>query len=149
LTHGTGWPQVPLALHVCTPLPEHPSAPGEHDPEHAPLTHAEVVQGTAVPHVPLEVHDSTALPLHFVWPGAHTPVQAPLLHVWSTHATPEPQAPASLHVSRLLLVHWVELGEHVTHVPLRHAGVVPEHVVCVCQLPDALHVWMRLPRHCV
>jgi hypothetical protein len=32
--------QVPAALHVCTPLPEHCVAPGAHTPVHDPITHA-------------------------------------------------------------------------------------------------------------
>ena len=64
--HAAAVPQLPPALHVCTPLPEHCNAPGEHVPLHAPLTHAKVVQATAPPHVPLEVHVCTPLPLHCV-----------------------------------------------------------------------------------
>jgi hypothetical protein len=33
--------QVPLELHVWTPLPEHCVEPGTHTPVHAPVTHAE------------------------------------------------------------------------------------------------------------
>jgi hypothetical protein len=55
LVHATAVPQLPPELHVWTPLPEHCRAPGEHDPAHAPLTHAEPAQATAPPHVPLEV----------------------------------------------------------------------------------------------
>jgi hypothetical protein len=89
------------------------------------------------------------LPLHCVWFGAHMPVHAPLMHVWSMHENGEPQLPASPHVSKLLpvIVHWLVAGEQATQVLSRHAGVEPEHIVCVCQPPDALHVWMRFPKH--
>jgi hypothetical protein len=45
--HARAGSQVPVALHVCTPLLEHCLAPGTHTPAHAPLTHALLVH--AVP----------------------------------------------------------------------------------------------------
>jgi hypothetical protein len=64
---------VPLAPHVCTPLPEHWVAPGVHEPEHAPLTQAELEQAAAVPHCPEASQVSTPLPEHRAVPGAQTP----------------------------------------------------------------------------
>jgi len=40
-------------------------------------------------------------------------------------------------------------GEQATQLLLRHAGVAPVHVVCVCQIPVPEHDWMLLPRHSV
>ena len=71
------------------------------------------------------------------------------MHVLFVHATGGPQLPPAPHVSTALPAHWVVVGEHATQVLLRHAGVAPEHVACVCQVPVAVHVWMRFPRHCV
>ena len=47
--HSTGAPHVPEAEHVCTPLPEHWTAPGVQVPEHAVSTQALLLQVTAVP----------------------------------------------------------------------------------------------------
>jgi hypothetical protein len=66
-------PQLPLALHVWTPLPEHCAEPGVHVPVHAPLTHACAVHGTGVPQVPLAPHACTPLPEHCFWPDVHEP----------------------------------------------------------------------------
>jgi hypothetical protein len=49
LVHAVAVPNVPPDPHVCTPLPEHCLTPGVHDPEHAPLTHAELLHATAAP----------------------------------------------------------------------------------------------------
>jgi hypothetical protein len=116
---------------------------------HTPPEHAEFMHGEAVPHVPFAVQVWTPLPEHCVSPGPHTPVQAPLMHVWSLQPAGVPQVPAEVHVCTPLPVHWVAPGVHVTHVLLRHTGVDPVHVVCVCQVPEAVQVWMELPRHCV
>ena len=62
------------------------------------------------------------------------------MHVWLLHATGAPQLPVVLHVCKLLPVHWVAPGEHVTQVLFRHTGVAPAQVVCVCQVPEAVHV---------
>jgi hypothetical protein len=47
---ATGELHMPLPLHVSTPLPEHCTAPFEHDPEHTPETQVAPEQATAVPH---------------------------------------------------------------------------------------------------
>ena len=47
---------VPLAEHVCTPLPEHWVAPGVHTPAQAPDTHADETHVTGALHWPLELH---------------------------------------------------------------------------------------------
>jgi hypothetical protein len=65
-------------LHVCTPLPEHRTAPGTHTPVQTPETHAELVQADAVPHCPVDEQVCTPLLEHCVELGMHTPVQAPL-----------------------------------------------------------------------
>jgi hypothetical protein len=114
--------------------PAHVVVPGVQLPVHAPFSQAELTQVTPVPHWPSALHDCTPLlPLHCVWPGAHTPMHAPLLHVWFTHAVGEPQLPLVLHVSMPLFTHWSEPGVHATQTLFQHAGVPPEHVVCVCQ----------------
>jgi hypothetical protein len=66
LVHATAVPHAPAALHVCTPLPEHCTAPGVHTPVHAPLTHAWLLHAAAVPHAPLALHVCTPLPEHCV-----------------------------------------------------------------------------------
>src|SRR6185437_7545857 len=95
----------------------------------------------------LDVQVCTPLPLHFVWPGAQTPVHTPLMHVWFVQAAGEPHVPVALQVCTPLPRHWVAPGVHATHMLLKHAGVEPEHVTCVAQLPVASHDWTRLPRH--
>jgi hypothetical protein len=49
LLQGTALPHCPFDAQVCTALPEHWVALGEHTPVHAPLTHAWFVQGEAPP----------------------------------------------------------------------------------------------------
>ena len=143
LVQAVAAPHIPPELHVSTLLPEHCTAPGVHVPVQAPETHAEPEQATAEPHVPLEVQVCTPLPLHCVCPGAHTPAQLPETHVWFTHATAAPQVPLALQVSSPLPTHCVEPGVHARHSLFQHAGVAPEHVAWVCQLPVASHVWTR------
>jgi hypothetical protein len=63
------------------------------------------------------------------------------------HAAALPQVSAALHVSTPLPEHWVAPGVHATQALFQHAGVAPEHVVCVCQPPDVVHVWTRFPLH--
>jgi hypothetical protein len=103
LTHveplqATAVPHVPLDWQVCTPLPEHCTAPGVHTPVQAPAEHT-YVQATGLPNAPLAVQVSTPLPEHVVWLGAHTPVHVPLTHVWLLQAVPTVQVPDELHVS--------------------------------------------------
>ncbi len=69
--------QAPLALHVCTPLPEHLFLPEAHTPVHAPETHVWVPQSWAPPHCPCAPHDCTPLPAHRVDPGVQTPCPPP------------------------------------------------------------------------
>ena len=58
-------PHVPLALHVCTPLPEHCVFPGTHTPTQPPPVHAEFEQETGALHCPLAPHVCTELPEHW------------------------------------------------------------------------------------
>ena len=51
-THGDAVPHCPLASQVCTPLPEHWVAPGEHTPVQTPETHAVLVQATVPDQLP-------------------------------------------------------------------------------------------------
>ena len=60
------------------------------------------------------------------------------MHVWLAQAVAAPQVPVALHVSVLLPTHCFEAGEHVTQALPRQAGVVPEHVTCVTQVPVVL-----------
>jgi hypothetical protein len=97
---GTAALQLPVASHVCTPLPEHCVAPGAHTPWHVPLAHAWLAQGTPAPHVPLVRHVCTALPEHCVVPGLHVMGQRklqPWMH-GQAHATGAPQWPVVSHV---------------------------------------------------
>jgi hypothetical protein len=64
LLHPIAAPQVPFAVHVCTPLPMHCVAPGEHTPVHAPEAHAWLVHVAAAPHCPVESHVCTPLAEH-------------------------------------------------------------------------------------
>jgi hypothetical protein len=73
-------PHCPFAPQVCTPLPEHCVAPGVHEPEQAPPTHAWLLHAEAAPQAPVLSHVCTPLPEHCVVPGAHEPVQEPLMH---------------------------------------------------------------------
>jgi hypothetical protein len=45
------------------------------------------------------------------------------------------------HVSTPLFEHCTEFGEQATQVVVlfRHTGVIPEHAICVCQLPFMSH----------
>jgi hypothetical protein len=45
-----------------------------------------------------------------------------------------------------LLEHCVDPGAHATHALFQHAGVAPEHVTIVCQLPVASQDWTRFAR---
>jgi hypothetical protein len=73
--------QLPLALHVWTPLLlEHCVVPGTHTPVHDPEMHAELVHEVGAPHVPVVLHVCTPLPAHWVAPGVQMPWQAPLTH---------------------------------------------------------------------
>jgi hypothetical protein len=62
--HATAAPHVPVALQVCTPLPEHRVVLGAHTPAHPPATQAWFAHATAVPHVPVAVQVCTPLPEH-------------------------------------------------------------------------------------
>jgi hypothetical protein len=54
LVHATAAPQVPLVVHVWTPLPLQVVWPGPHTPVHAPPTQVWLLQATIEPHVPLD-----------------------------------------------------------------------------------------------
>jgi hypothetical protein len=82
LVHATAAPQVPVGLHVSTPLLllSQRFAPGVHDPVHEPPTHARFTQVDGVPQAPVGSHVDTALSelpseavAHSVDPGEHTP----------------------------------------------------------------------------
>jgi hypothetical protein len=145
VTQVDGAPQVPVELHVDTPLTEPPSAPvahsvapGEHTPWHEAVptdpTHAWFVQTVAVPQVPAGVHVSReALPEHCVWPGAQTPphdaVPAATRHVALMQAEGVLQAPAAVHVDTALLEPPSALGAHSlvpgVHTPSQSASGPP------------------------
>jgi hypothetical protein len=71
---------------------EHWVLPGEHVPEHAPLTQAWFVHAFGVPQVPSVPQLWTALPEHCDWPAAHDPLQTP-----ATQVPLLPQGVALLH----------------------------------------------------
>jgi hypothetical protein len=58
-------------------LPLQRVEPGVHEPEHAPLTHAWLLQATDVPQAPLDEQVCTPLPEHRVAFGVQTPVHPP------------------------------------------------------------------------
>jgi hypothetical protein len=62
---------LPLALHVCTPLPEHRVVLGAQTPLQPPATQAWLPQSSGAPHWPVVPHISTALPAHRVAPEEH------------------------------------------------------------------------------
>ena len=51
-------PQVPLAVHVSTPLPEHCVWPAAHTPVQAPATHVWLTQAVPAAHAPEAPHVS-------------------------------------------------------------------------------------------
>ena len=64
--------QVPLELHVSTPLLTHWVVPGMHEPVHAPDTHAWFTHAVALCHVPDVVHVcGCVLDAHCVCPWPH------------------------------------------------------------------------------
>jgi hypothetical protein len=69
--HAAEAPQLPLALQVCTPLPEHCVLLGAQTPLHPPDTHAWLPQSIGAPHCPVALHARTALPAHSVAPWEH------------------------------------------------------------------------------
>jgi hypothetical protein len=98
--HATAVPQLPLAVHVSTPLPEQMVCPGAHTPVHVPPTHVWLTQAVPAVQLPLVLQvwgwlDDEQL----VCPGAHAPVHAPLTQVWLVQAVGEPQAPLDVHDS--------------------------------------------------
>jgi hypothetical protein len=88
VVQATADPQLPLALQVSRPLPEHVVWLGAHAPVHAPETQVWLTHAVALLHAPPAVQVSTPLPEQVVWLGAHTPAQLPLAHVWLLHAVP-------------------------------------------------------------
>jgi hypothetical protein len=68
---------------------------------------------------------------------------------WAHGLFASTQAPAGLHVSGVLPLHPFAPGLHATQVVVegRQTGVAPEHVVCVCHVPVASHIWTTLPMH--
>jgi hypothetical protein len=116
-------------------LPEHWTLPGVQMPEHAPLTHALLVQAAGALHCPVASQLCTPLPLHCVCPGAQTPAQAVPAQVWLEHAAGAPHAPEASHVSTPFPEHCSVPGVQATHALLRHAGCGAVHIDSVCQLP--------------
>jgi hypothetical protein len=157
LVHATGEPQIPVALHVSTPLPEHCSAPGLQDPAHCPPTPPSVgllqmpEHFEGVPHVPIAPHVSTLLPWQVVWFGAQTPAHAPPVQVWLTHVLGAPHVPSSAQTSTPLveLEHCTAPAAQATHMPFAHTGVSPEHMVWFCQAPLLSQICTLEPMHCV
>jgi hypothetical protein len=116
---------------------------------HAVPTHGAAVHAVPLTQPPPAPHVCGVLPLHRAWPGAHEPVQTPPVQVWLVHAAGLPHDPASLQVSTPLPEHVVAGGEHATQALFKQAGVAPEHVVSVCQVPPSAHDWTVVPEHCV
>jgi hypothetical protein len=101
LSHATSSSQSPEAEQVCTPMLSvaHCVAPGLHDPVHALLTHAWLVQGTPAPQLPVASHVSRPSVAHCVLPLAHMPVHDPFTHVCVPQSLAVPQWPELLQVS--------------------------------------------------
>jgi len=98
--HATGAPHVPVALHVCTPLPWQRVAPGSHATQ-APCAHAGVAPEHGAPkfcRVPEAVQIVGCAPLHDGVPGVHAASEA-------SFAMPPPSAsePASTVASASLV----------------------------------------------
>ncbi len=142
--------QVPPALHVSTPLFTHWTAGGMHSTQEL-FRHRGVVpeQVVCVAQVPA-LHTWTTLPEHCVAPAAQVPKHALPTQLIAPQEVGDPQLPAELHSSKAVpLTHCVVPGAQSTQVLLRHTDAAPEQVVCVTQVPEASHVWMAGPRHCV
>jgi hypothetical protein len=121
--HATAVPQLPAALHVSTPLPEHCMVPGAHA-THMLSRHAGMApeQVACVCQLPMVSHAWMALPRHWVWPGAQPPEQVPPTQVWFEHADPLVQVPVALHVCGVLPLHCAWPGAQTpAQVPLTHA----------------------------
>ena len=81
-------PQLPLALHVCTPLPEHCVEFGAQTPLQPPLTQASLPQSIGAPHCPFAPQMRTALPTQSVAAGVQPPPSA------ETSGFASPESPA-------------------------------------------------------
>jgi hypothetical protein len=143
-------PQVPVAVHVWTPLPdvEHWVAPGVHEPWHAPATHAWLTQATVAPQLPVASQACTPLPAHLVAPGVHEPVQTPpLAQAWLVHGVAAPQLPVASQVCVAALPeHCVVPGAHEPwHAPPAHAWFV--QAAATPQAPVASQACTPLPEH--
>ena len=139
-------PHCPVALQVCTPLPEHWVWPGL-QATHPPSRQAGVppAQATDAPQVPVEPHVSTPLPAHRALPAAHEPVQTPATHVLSTHDVGAPHMPPT-HVCTPLPEHCrLPAVQAPVHTPpmqvLWLQGTAPAHC------PVEVHVSTPLPEH--
>jgi hypothetical protein len=73
LVQTTELPQLPLALQVWTPFPEHCVLPGAQTPLQPPDTQAWLPQSIGEPHWPVESQISTPLPEHRVAPEEQGP----------------------------------------------------------------------------
>lgn len=98
-------PQLPAALHVWTPLPEHWVLPGAQTPVHPPATQAWLPQSIGAPQAPVPSQTSTAFPAHWVAPAMQGPAASAETSlgpssVWSSAAptvvsAPPPSDPSS------------------------------------------------------
>jgi hypothetical protein len=100
---------------------------------HNPVVVSQTAVGPLHPvvpcHWPLLLQDCGVLPLHRVCPVAHAPWHMPLTHVWLLHAVAFCQAPEELQLWGCVLdTHCPVPGVQATQLPLKHAGVLPEHV---------------------
>ncbi len=148
LLHAMAAAHWPLALQVCTPLPEHWVCPGLQATQE-PLRQAGVPppQATEAPQLPVELHVSTPLPAHRVLPAAQEPLQTPDTHVLATHAVGVPHMPP-VHVCTPLPEHCrLPLLQAPVQTPLTHVLLVQATAVPHC--PVEVHVSTPLPEHWV
>jgi hypothetical protein len=75
---------LPLALHVCTPLPEHRVVFGAQTPLQPPDVQAWLPQSIGAPQRPVVSHTWTALPEHSVVPEEHGPPPSDETSSWAT-----------------------------------------------------------------
>jgi hypothetical protein len=132
---GEGALQIPVGLHVSTPLPAalHWVWPMTHVPEHAPETQVWSEHATGLLHTPgavsSELHVSTPLPTHWSVPGEHW-THEPLKH---TGVAPEHidcvHWPMLLQVCSTLPLHCVWPGPHTpVHTVATQVWLAPQSV---------------------
>jgi hypothetical protein len=111
-------PQVPPALHVSTPLPEHCVAPCAQAAVHMPALQTAAHGEPVFCQVPVSSHVCGCCPLHWVAPGVQVPAQAPATHAKGQVVPVFCHAPVGSHVCGCVALHCLAAGAHdPVHVP--------------------------------